>query len=227
MLMLDLPLLRHLARDLDCAANAWPERRFLRRVRPSSAAIATQEAELVLAELTLVRGPYAHDTCLSLGGRERSLAWLPRTAQTMLPAPSPTGRVRLAGLATARHGLDIARDVVAARGLTLVVRVGEGTEPRDLATKPGIATDDGPVDVVLAPTLCEAYPAEVLAAQRAGIPMVCSQQARLVGSSGVDPFDVEAIGHALDLALAGGAPMVTLPDTSDLLEKLSALLVAK
>jgi hypothetical protein len=66
-LLLDLPLFRALHRDLDRAAERWPDRRFLRRFRAPSWAIARQEAERVLADLVLVRGGYARSLCLADG----------------------------------------------------------------------------------------------------------------------------------------------------------------
>ena len=201
-LVLDLPVLRQLAADLDRAAARWPERRFLRRVRPSSEWIAEQEAEWLLADAILVRGAYGRALLQARGVPATAIAPLPPAADApMLRAVTPTGRVRLAGLATARHGLDVARAACASLGLTLVVRIGQGTEPRDLAALPGIATDDAPVDAVLCPALCEAYPAELAAARGAGVPVVVSRGAAQVGDQVVDPYDAADVTTALASAL--------------------------
>src|SRR6185369_6804976 len=131
-LAVDLPLLRALNRDLDRAARVWPDRGFLRRFRAPSWAIARQEAERVMADLVLVRGAYAHALCRADGVPAAQLAMLPVPPQpkphAWTPPPAPTGRIQLAGLAAARHGVDTALAVARELGRTLVVRVGEGTE---------------------------------------------------------------------------------------------------
>jgi hypothetical protein len=201
-LALDVPLLRALHRDLDLAAERWPERAFLRRFRAPSWAIARQEAERVMADLVLVRGAYAHALCLADGVPEARLARLPQRPPRPLPSPlAPTGRIRLAGLAAARHGADTALAAARALGLTLVVRVGEGTEPAELATLPGVATDGGPVDAVICPAICETYPDEVRAA---GVPVIASPMASPDGA-GPDPFDPIAFADAIRRQLAAGA----------------------
>lgn len=195
-LVLDLPLLRVLHHDLDRAAAVWPERAFLRRFRAPSWAIARQEAERVLADEVLVRGPYALGACRADGIPAARIAILPAAPPRPLPRPaSPTGRVRLAGLAAARHGIDTALAATRALGQTLVVRAGEGTEPTDLVHCPGVATDDAPVDAIICPAVCETYPAEL---RTTGIPVLASPPA---GGTGPDPFDVR--GWTLALAAIG------------------------
>jgi hypothetical protein len=196
-LVLDLPLFRALHRDLDRAAAVWPERAFLRRFRAPSWAIARQEAERVLADLILVRGPYARAQCLADGIPAPRVAQLPLPPLAhVAPRRAPTNRIRLAGLAAARHGIDTALAVARALGKTLVVRAGEGTEPADLARLPGVATDDDPVDAILCPAICEAYPPEV---RVTGIPVIASPMASLDGS-GPDPFDTDAFARAVRTA---------------------------
>ena len=193
-LVLDLPLFRALHRDLDRAADVWPERAFLKRFRAPSWAIARQEAERVLADLILVRGPYARSLCIADGFAAPRVALLPQPPRPHVPAPAmPTGRIRLAGLAAARHGIDTALAVAASLGKTLVVRIGEGTEPRDLARRPGIATDDGPVDAVICPAISETYPPEV---RITGTPVIASPMASIDGS-GPDPYDITAFADAV------------------------------
>ena len=198
-LVLDLPLLRALHRDLDRAAARWPARAFLRRYRAPAWAIARQEAERVLADRILVRGPYARRICLDDGVPEARLGDLPAAPPPEVPAPAArTGRVRLAGLAAARHGIDTALAAARHLGLTLVVRPGEGTEPAELASLPGVATDDGPADAILCPAVCETYPPEL---RTRAVPVVASLQASPPGA-GPDPFDVDAVVAALAAALA-------------------------
>jgi hypothetical protein len=204
-LAMDLPLFRTLHRDLDRAAAVWPERAFLRRFRAPSWAIAAQESERVLADVILVRGAYARKACLEDGipdGKLGDLTVAP--ARPMEPAKKRTGRVRLAGLAAARHGVDTALAAARALGLTLVVRVGEGTEPADLATRPGVTVDAGPVDAVICPAVCETYADEVRAARAAGVPVVASPGAS-ADARGPDPFDADAFAAAIDAALRTGS----------------------
>ena len=203
-LVIDVPLLRALHRDLDRAAAAWPERAFLRRFRAPSSAIARQEAERVLADLIVVRGAYAYALCLADGIPETRLARLP-LRPSALDAPSRrTGRVRLAGLAAARHGVDTALAAVRNLGATLVVRIGEGTEPADLARQANIATDDGPVDAIVCPAICETYAPELAAT---AIPVIASPMAALDGR-GPDPYDVLAVTEALRIATIQDLPPV-------------------
>ncbi len=219
-LVLDVPLLRALHRDLDRAARRWPERAFLRRFRAPSWAIARQEAERVMADLILVRGPYAHALCLAGGIPEARLARLPQRPPRALPTPlAPTGRIRLAGLAAARHGVDTALAAARALGLELVVRIGEGTEPAGLARLPGVATDAGPVDAIVCPAICETYPDEVRAS---GVPVIASPMASADGG-GPDPFDPGAFADAIRDRLAG-AREAAVPAPPSLAPRLGALL---
>jgi hypothetical protein len=202
-LVVDVPLLRALHRDLDRAAAVWPERDFLRRFRAPSWAIARQDAERVLADLVVVRGAYAHALCLADGIPAARLAILPAAPpRACSPPVSPTGRIRLAGLAAARHGVDTALAVARALGRTLVVRVGEGTEPADLARRAGVSIDDGPVDAIVCPAVCETYAAEV---QTLGLPVIASPMASLDGT-GPDPYDVRAFAEAIEHARPAAPP---------------------
>jgi len=202
-LVLDVPLLRALHRDLDRAAAVWPERRFLRRFRAPSWAIARQEAERVLADLVLVRGAYARSLCLADGIPAGRIAALPAPpAPSLTPPSAPTGRIRLAGLAAARHGVDTALAAARSLGLTLVVRTGEGTEPAELASLPGVSTSDGAVDAILCPAICETYAPELRAVT---LPVIASPMASADGH-GPDPYDATAFATAIDAALRGTVP---------------------
>jgi hypothetical protein len=208
-LVLDLPLLRALHRDLDRAAAAWPERAFLRRFRAPSWAIARQEAERVLADRIVVRGAYAHALCLGDGIPASRLAVLPPATRQVPTPTTPTRRLRLAGLAAARHGIDTALAAARALGMTLVVRTGEGTEPADLARLPGVATDDGPVDAIVCPAVCETYAPELAVT---GIPVIASAMASRDGR-GPDPYDPLAFAAAIRSALDRGSMLADVPPT--------------
>ncbi|HLL25397.1 MAG TPA: hypothetical protein VK427_24845 [Kofleriaceae bacterium] len=198
-LVMDLPQLRVLHRDLDRAAAHWPDRSFLRRFRAPSWAIARQEAERVLADHVLVRGSYAHASCVADGIPASRLEILPAGPSSHPPLTPPAGRtnrVRLAGLAAARHGIDTALAAARLAGKTLVVRIGAGSEPADLARDPQISVDDGPVDAIICPAVCETYPPELLAT---GMPVIASPMA---GGTGPDPYDAEALAAALCAATA-------------------------
>ncbi|MEO8699493.1 MAG: hypothetical protein ABI867_05590 [Kofleriaceae bacterium] len=188
-LVIDLPLLRALHRDLDRAAAVWPERRFLQRFRAPAWAIARQEAERVLADRILVRGAYARSLCLADGLSADRIVTLATPANPVV-APPRTGRVRLAGLAAARTGIDIALAVARRLGLELAVRTGEGTEPANLATLPGVTTAAGPVDAILCPAICETYAPELATT---GIPVIASTMA----GGHLDPYDAAAFVAAL------------------------------
>ncbi len=219
-LVLDIPLLRALHRDLDRAAAVWPERRFLQRFRAPSWAIARQEAERVLADLVLVRGAYAHALCVADGIPEARLARLPEPgapSSASRTTTSATGRLRLAGLAAARHGVDPALAAARQLGMTLVVRIGDGSEPCDLASQPGVATDDGPVDAIICPAICESYPPEL---RTSAIPVIASPFASTDGG-GPDPYDSGAFARAIAAALT--TVPHALPPIASLQPRLAAL----
>jgi hypothetical protein len=216
-LAVDVPLLRALHRDLDRAAAAWPARDFLRRFRAPSWAIARQDAERVMADLVVVRGAYARALCLADGVPAARLAILPGLPPRAVPVPRvATGRIRLAGLAAARHGVDTALAVAQLLGVTLVVRVGEGTEPAELARRDGVAVDDDPVDAIVCPAICEAYPDELRAI---GIPIIASPMASRDGD-GPEPYDAPAFAEAVARARPA-APWS--PEAPSLAERLAAL----
>jgi hypothetical protein len=178
-LVMDRPCLRQLHRDLDRAARALPERRFLRRYRADRAAIVRQESEWVLANEILVRGAYARDVLVAAGIAADRVRPLP------VPPPARSRRrggalIRLAGLATARNGVDAAVAACAEGGRILAVRAGEGTEPADLLARPGVIAAPPDLDgvaCVVAPGWCESYAREVELAAAVGVPVVATRAA--------------------------------------------------
>ena len=192
-LVLDLPLIRVLHRDLDRAAEVWPDRAFLRRFRAPSWAIARQEAERVLADRIIVRGTYARSICLADGIAPSRIELAPAPLRAIAPPAQPTNRIRLAGLAAARHGIDTALEVARLAGKTLVVRIGDGSEPANLRDL--VATDDGPVDAIIFPAICEAYAPEL---RVTGIPVIASSFA----GGDADPYDPAAFAAELFRATA-------------------------
>jgi len=191
--VLDLPLLSLLHRDLDAAAAALPRSTFLNNYRAPHDAVMDQERELHAADAVLVRAPY---TQAQLGGR----------AALLSPPPSPAPRrplpsaplLQLAGAATARNGTHAALALLERwPSARLRVRPTEGTEPTSLLDHPRVQTDGTP-DAVLALSWCASAPPEVRAALADGIPVVATDRAALPGVAAiVSPGDVDAIESAL------------------------------
>lgn len=228
LLIEDLPDIRGLHADLDAALRVHPGCVFLRRYRASRAVIVRQEAERALAGALpgalILRGQHAQRERERLGfAPARILALEPDMRVPVRPARpkdtaagarvrAGTARVLLAGLAAARHGAVEALAAVGARPrLTLLVRPGEGMEPRDLLAHPqvAVASEDERrhlrgVDVVLAPAWCEAYLDEVALAERLGVPVVATLRGAgwVTPVAAITPGDVGALGAAMDGALA-------------------------
>lgn len=180
----DLPVLDALQEDLDRAVEAHPESAFLRRYRASHRAVARQRAEWTLATRVLARGPYAARALVEHGCKT------PVTiASTRVSAEKPRPIARqgaitllLAGFAAARNGSHEALAVLdATPEATLLVRRGEGSEPRALFEHPRVrestererSTLDG-VDIVLAPAVCEGYAPEVHRAIERGVRVIAT-----------------------------------------------------
>ena len=187
LLVADLPSLRELHADLDDAAATHPGCAFLSNYRAPQTAIQTQEQERVLATHAAVRGRFASRIHRRSGlTSERLLRWPVRLNDAPRPRErARTGRVLLAGLASARAGAAEALALVESTpDLTLLVRPGEGTEPRQLLEHPQVrpstpqerATLDG-VELVIAPSWCEANPPELARAVSARIPVVATTRA--------------------------------------------------
>jgi hypothetical protein len=253
LLIEDLPDVRGLHADLDAAARAHPGCAFLRRYRAPRAVIVRQEAERALAGALIVRGHHARRE------RERAGRDPARVLALVLAPPEPgepgepgeprepgarrarvpIRRVLLAGLAAARHGTVEALAAVAARpDVTLLVRPGEGMEPRDLLAHPqvAVASEDERrhlhnIDLVLAPAWCEAYLDEVATAGARGIPVVATLRGAgwVTPAHEIAPGDVADLGAALDMtdgALAARAQTGPRVEARDAHERLRLALRA-
>lgn len=220
LLLEDLPGLRQLQDDLDRAAAAHPDCHFLRRYRAPLAVVARQEAEWVLADRLLVRGRFARTVRAAAGIDDARIAtWpdLPHPPGGHGPPPSSTRpvplrrRVLLAGLAAARHGSAEALALLRARDdIELVLRIGEGFEPAELASHPRAtaATASDPlagIDLVIAPSWCETYPPELAAAARRDIPIVATTRASgVLDAHTIQPGDSAGLVAAVNRVLARG-----------------------
>lgn len=200
-LLEDLPGLRGLHTDLDAALQAHSESRFLRTFRASQADVRRQEQERVLADVLLVRGLFARDERVRLG-HAVDLLEPEVVAGPWRPLPkNPT--LLLAGLATTRSGVVEALTALEGSGATLRVRVGEGQEPADLLQRPGVEVVRGNplagVDAVLAPAWVESHAPEVVAAVRAGLPVVGTLRGlgRVRGARVVECGEVVGLREAL------------------------------
>ncbi|MGA9526420.1 MAG: hypothetical protein WBV82_33530 [Myxococcaceae bacterium] len=180
----DLPGLRQLHADLDAAARALPEGRFLRNYRASDTHLVRQEQEYVLATRVKVRGRWAQQRAIRAGASRTNLEVLDLPAASRGPAlrHDPSSRcVLLAGNTASRFGLEIA--LAALRELpelTLLCRPGEGSQS-DGVKDPRVAFLDGsplpPVRAVIAPSWVESLPPELTAAVDAGIPIIATSRA--------------------------------------------------
>ncbi len=237
LLVEDVPSLRALHADLDAASARHPGASFLTRFRASPAVIAEQEAERVLARYSLVRGHFSRDL---LGGASDTVLDVPsvgvvhRAREARGHGPR---RVLLAGLAAARHGTFEVLDAVRRLPVELLVRAGEGTEPRDLLSRPRVRSSTreeretlAGVDVVVAPSWCESHAPEVALAAAMGVPVVATRRgARLVdldrGGVEVQPGDATALAAAIERALAMTVePAVTQRATLALTARLQTIL---
>lgn len=188
----DLPSFRQLHEDLDRAARRLPQCVFLRRYRAPASLVAQQEAEQVLASTLLIRGLFAKANRKAQGFSEEKVLLLP-------PKPLPRAATRsapsaptflLAGVSAARNGTMEAISAISSYPeATLLVRTGEGTEPKDILSRPNVRqaskeeqqTLNG-VSAVIAPSLCESYSPEVTLAAVKGIPVIATKR----GSGCVD-----------------------------------------
>ncbi|MFK7930550.1 MAG: hypothetical protein AB8H79_20350 [Myxococcota bacterium] len=169
LLLEDLPDLAELHADLDAAAAQHPHEGFLNNTRASLRRVRRQQAERRLADSLRVQGEHAAR----------------RAGGTPLIAPEAPGSIRrtqtgffgLAGPAMARTGaLEALSLLDEFPDHKLRIRALPVTPPAVLQ-HPRVVTQPGPVDVWLAPSWVESWPAEVRAAARAGVPIVGTQRA--------------------------------------------------
>lgn len=206
----DLPSLRQLHADLDEAAERHPEEPFLRNHRASAADVARQEAERVLADEIWVRGDFLRERLRATGyAPERLRELRPREERVSPTGPSEARAERvalLAGPALARGGLNEALAVLEARPhWRLWVRPTEGTPPRRLEHPRVVRVTEARqrglegVDVVLALSWCESYPAELALAAARGVPIIATDRASgFVPCQRVARGEVSAVLSALD-----------------------------
>jgi len=184
----DTPVLDALHEDLDRAAIEHPERAFLRRYRAPYRVVARQRAEWTLATSVVAKGPYAARS-LAEHGCDAPISIAPAPAsmnRASVRAISRQGPLTLllAGFAAARNGSDEALALLDAMPeCTLLVRRGEGSEPRALFEHPRVKESsarereslDG-VDLVLAPAVCESYSPEVQQAIERGVRVIATER---------------------------------------------------
>lgn len=196
----DLADLRGLHEDLDHAARAHPECRFLRNYRAPAKILARQETERLLADELFVRGRHAWSARVRMGFPAAQLRRIEPRAFQPLTRSRGRNQLLLAGLAAARHGTVEALAALAARpDATLFVHGGPGTEPDGLLQHPRVRRHTNePVSCVLAIAWCESYPSDVPAAAAAGIPIIATQRAAgFTETIEVPPGDALAVARAL------------------------------
>ncbi len=181
----DTPVLSALHRDLDRALAAHPDSAFLRRFRADHRTIARQRAEWLLATSVRARGRYAaralRDDCCPCAIEEPT----PVARRAVITGTDAPRVILLAGFAAARNGTHEALALLdSLPDATLLVRRGEGSEPRALFEHPRVrestererTTLDG-VDLVYAPAWCESYPPEISLALERGVRVRASERA--------------------------------------------------
>lgn len=168
-LLEDLPDLAGLHHDLDAAAQRHPDQAFLRNARAPTSVLLRQSRERALADALRVQSRYAADL---RGG-------------TPLVHPEPAAPTRrtqhdafgLAGPAMTRAGVFEALALLDQfPDHRLRLRPIDAT-PAEVLRHPRVSTQPGPVDVWLAPSWVEAWPAEVRQASRDGVPVVGTARA--------------------------------------------------
>lgn len=183
-LLLDLPLFRTMHEDLDRAAAAHPDCKFLQRYRAPSWAILEQECEIAMADRLVVRGRFAQQELIKLGVSPERITVLEISYAPVVPERTRIPgelRVLLPGLAAARHGTAQLLALLETRPwLRIALRPGEGAEPASLMrhAQVSVAKNDtlAGVHAVVAPSLCEAYFAEVQIAAASGIPVIATMR---------------------------------------------------
>ncbi len=214
-LIFDMPHLRGLHEDLDRERDRFPDCRFLARYRAPEWAIVDQEVELLLADEVWVRGFYLRDRLRLQGVADERLRVLPWPGQVIEARPIESPgllHVLLAGLAAARNGSNELYKALQARPwLRVHVRGGLGAEPAAFLQHPQVqaacATSLASVHAVVAPSLCEAYLADVSSAAASGLALIATHR----GAGSVAPETLfrllptpigDALGEALDALYA-------------------------
>jgi hypothetical protein len=220
-LLEDIPDMRSLHADLDAAASVHPDAAFLRRYRAPLKWMVRQERERVLADVIVVRGPFA------LAERKRD-----HPDAIVEPWPVASARaasgwsegkrpnvVLLAGLASARNGsYELLQALDALPELRVLVHAGEGTEPASLLRHPRVRVVDAnerarlsSVGAVVAPAWCEGHSPDVARAEALDVPVIASTRAAGFGAFvEVKPGRVNELVEALQAVLDGHAGKTTL-----------------
>jgi hypothetical protein len=180
-LLVDLPLLRHLHADLDAAAHAVPTAPFLQHYRAKASFVVRQEEELVLSTRVLVTSRLTRQRLRKLGVTSERLGMLPMPARPRQLRYEPTSpHVLLAGTTASRFGLELALAAVEQLpGVALCARRGPGS-CASLLRHPRLRLfehEPPPVRAVIAPAWVESFAAETGAAAAAGLPVVATDRA--------------------------------------------------
>ncbi|MDP3231599.1 MAG: hypothetical protein Q8N26_02395 [Myxococcales bacterium] len=205
-LLLDLPLLRHLHADLDAAALAVPTAAFLQNYRAKASFVVRQEEELVLASRVLVTSRLTRQRLRKRGVASERLGVLPMPARPRKVLYEPTSpHVLLAGTTASRFGLEVALAAIEqVPGVVLCARRGPGSSESMLRhPRLRLFEHEAPaVRAVIAPAWVESFCAETGAAAAAGLPVVATDRAlgwleqhRNVTVMGCG--DVEGLRHAI------------------------------
>lgn len=180
-LLLDLPLLRHLHADLDAAALAVPSAPFLQNYRAKASFVVRQEEELVLASRVLVTSRLARQRLRKRGVASERLGVLPLPARPRRLVHEPTSpHVLLAGTTASRFGLEIALAAIEqVPGVVLCARRGPGS-CESMLRHPRLRLfehEPPAVRAVITPAWVESFAAETGAAAAAGIPVIATDRA--------------------------------------------------
>lgn len=203
-LVQDLPVLRQLHRDLDDAAEALPEARFLQNYRAPLDVVVRQEQEHVLARRVLVGGHYARRLVTRRLPSERVGALVLPPPARRLEYAADSRFVLLAGTTASRHGLEVALAAVEqVRGLTLLARRGPGSFEGSLTHSRLRVVDAAdqlpPVRAVVAPAWAECCAVETAAAVQRGVPLIATDRARgWCEATLVAPGDARALARTLE-----------------------------
>ena len=215
-LMVDLPMLRELHEDLDCAARALPRCEYLRHHRASQAVLVQQLEECQLATRVLVRNRFAGRIVKQVGVDAEPMATAGEPEEPLLRAMAGGERVLLAGSTASRHGLEVALVAMACLPqVQLVARFSVGSDTSSLKhPRLTVLQRDEPlppVSCVWAPSWVESTPNEVVAAARAKIAVVATERA--LGWVAATSPTVRVISPGDSSALQSHFKQLVLPST--------------